>query len=76
MQGRQAEDRLQIDQTLAALNYEDIEDLYDEDTASEIDDTENQLMDNATSVQICYEPIYWGNNASNLNQTYCCALNV
>ena len=55
MQGRQAGDRLQVKQTLAALDFEDIEDLYDEDTAAEIEDTENLFTDNATSAQTLAE---------------------
>ncbi len=43
-------------QTLASMDFEDIDDLYDEDTAAEIEDTENQFIDNATSAQTLAEP--------------------
>jgi superfamily II DNA or RNA helicase len=55
MQGRQAGDRLQVGQKLAALDLNDIEDLYDEDTAAEIEETENKFIDNATSAQTLAE---------------------
>jgi superfamily II DNA or RNA helicase len=55
MQGRQVGDRLQMDQRFQNLDLDDLDDLYDEETAAEIEDTENQFTDNATSAQTLAE---------------------
>ncbi len=55
LQGRQVGDRLQLDRKLDALDLDDIENLYEEDTAAEIEETENAFIDNATSAQTLAE---------------------
>jgi SNF2 family DNA or RNA helicase len=55
LQGRQVGDRLQLDRKLAALDLDEIENLYEEDTAAEIEETENAFIDNATSAQTLAE---------------------
>ena len=55
LQGRSAQGRLQLQTTLGRLNDSDIDELYEEDTASEIEEKENSFTDNATSAQTLAE---------------------
>jgi superfamily II DNA or RNA helicase len=55
LEGRQVGDRLQLERKLAPLEAEDLDDLYEEDTASEIEEVENAFTDNATSAQTLAE---------------------
>ena len=54
-QGREAGDRLRLDPLLANLSNEDIEDLYAEDPADEVEAQEEQFTDNATTAQTLLE---------------------
>lgn len=57
LEGRSAADRLQLDQNYqpGTLSDDDIDDLYEEDTAGEIENTEDAFTDNATTAQTLAE---------------------
>ena len=55
LQGRSAQSQLQLQSALGRLNDSDIDELYEEDTASEIEEKENSFTDNATSAQTLAE---------------------
>ena len=55
LEGRQVGDRLQLERKLAALEADDLDELYEEDTAAEIEELENAFTDNATSAQTLAE---------------------